>query len=591
MAVNRTRYRQLDFIGARILQARELNWLQEMEQSVSVTDNETLVSGVLQTIYRQGAMFNVTVGVSGLRVTLSATNNALPMYIFVRDKWEIFPGQNDDCTDGVNGTQTGNATMTLSSSQTAVYLNWELRIRTGGLTGDDPSLTDSITNEATASAGELILHLNTTDTSGNALGVSQLAVNTSPIKLLAFTNSGTTLTYVPTDNIQTQALATKTISGLVTNTTGNPLVVSTDDPRLGIANVVADGAVHDSTVRTPIAAGGTNSNSTPIYKLPIDSGTDIGGISAAKIILISATQTLEAGWNWLVNSFNSLLSAFNSHFTAALGLSNTHPLPTAAQVGAAPISHVGLPLGLSTSHPPVVNAASGGFQVNQTLEGRLDDPAYGVFTNGTFIGGVLHNGDVYSKQANVLIASPGGTGITITGAVGFMSTMAGVLTQHVNQTSHANPHGLTASDLGAITSAYPALVSVTTQTVAGTNITGKYLISRFAPNNGNAIEIAIGTGVGISNSSGVQSTGTTFTIPTPTAVSNPSSPFTSANSISGISALSLLENFGFLIAIRTFNPSTNTYSISGWLEDVDANKRNDAGGTAQWWSIWWRQGA
>lgn len=451
MAIDRTRYRQLEFIGARILQARELNWLQEMDQNVSVTDDETPVSGVLQTIYRQGAMYNITVSVTGLNVTLSATNGGQPMYIFVRDRWEIFPGQNDDCHDSVNGTQPGNATMTLTGVETTIFLNWELRIRTGGLTGDDPSLTDSITNEATASAGELILHLSDVDTSGTPLGGNQLATNTSPIPMLTFTNSGTVLTYVPTDNAQSQAQGGLHASGLVRTTTPTPIVVSTDDPRLGSASSVSDGSVHDSTVRTPIAAGGTNSNGTPTYKLPINGGTDIGGISAAKIILLSTTQLLEDGWNWLVSNFNNLLNAFNAHATAALGLVNTHPLPTAAQIGAAPISHVGQALGLVTSHPPVVNQNSGGFRVNQSVTGAANDPGYGVFTSGTNIGSINHDGDHYSLPANSFTASPGGTGITITGALGLMSKIAGVVSQHVNQVSHANPHGLTAGDIGALT--------------------------------------------------------------------------------------------------------------------------------------------
>src|SRR5208337_411593 len=157
MAINRIRYRQLDFIGTRILQARELNWIQEMSQGVAVTDNETPVDGQLQAQFRQGAMYNVTVGIAGLVVTLSATDGINPMMIFVRDRWEIFPGSNDDCTDNAHGVRPGNAAITLASIETEIYLNWELVIRTGGLTGDDPSLTDAITNEAVASAGELII--------------------------------------------------------------------------------------------------------------------------------------------------------------------------------------------------------------------------------------------------------------------------------------------------------------------------------------------------------------------------------------------------------------------------------------------------
>src|SRR4051812_17382452 len=149
MAVDRTRYRQLDFIGARILQSRELNWLQEIDQGVAVGDNETTVSGELQVQFRQGALYNVTISTTGLVVTLSPKDGVNPMMIFVRDRWEIFPSNNDDVTD-TTGTYPGNHTVTLSSANTVIYLNWELRIRVGGLTGDDPVLTDAITNEAVA---------------------------------------------------------------------------------------------------------------------------------------------------------------------------------------------------------------------------------------------------------------------------------------------------------------------------------------------------------------------------------------------------------------------------------------------------------
>ena len=108
--------------------------------------------------------------------------------------------------------------------------------------------------------------------------------------------------------------------------------------------------------------GVLNSNGTEVYKLPTDGGSDISGISAAKIVLIATTQLLEDGWNALLAGVSNLWDSFDSHYTAVLGLSNTHPVPTAAQIGAAPISHVGQVLGLVTSHPPVVVTQSGELQ-------------------------------------------------------------------------------------------------------------------------------------------------------------------------------------------------------------------------------------
>lgn len=456
MAIDRTRYRQLEFVGARILQARELNWLQEMAQGFSVTDDETPVSGMLSQMYRQGSTRNITVGISGLNVTLSATNSSLPMLIFVRDRWETFPGQNDDTT-GTGGTQPGNNTMTLGTTDTNIFLNWELRIRTGGLTGDDPSLTDSTTNEAVASAGELILHLSNVDTSSTPLAGNQLAKNTQAISLLDFTNSTTLLTLVPQDNAISSAEGTISSGGLVRTTTSTSIVVSTDDPRMTDGRSAADGSVHDSTVRLPVAAGGTNANGTPTYQLPIDGGTDIGGISGAKIVLLATTQLLEDGWNWLVGSFNSLLTAFNAHATAALGLSNTHPIPTAAQVGATPLSHVGQPLGLSTSHPATTNVSSGGFRVNRGVPGggSVMDPGYGIFDSSSIdLASLNHDGDIYSSLAQLSSVSGVSAPATTTGALGLMSVMAKVLAQHVNQnpgSGNFNPHNTSAGQLGALT--------------------------------------------------------------------------------------------------------------------------------------------
>jgi hypothetical protein len=449
MSVDQTRYRQLNFVGARILQARELNWLQEMDQGVAVTNNETPVSGQLQSLYRQGALFNVSIGTSGMVVTLSATDNTKPMMVFVRDRWETFPRNNDDTTDGT-GTYAGNHTITLSGAGTlSVYLNWELKIRTGGLTGDDPTLTDSLTNEAVASGGELILHVSYQDTSGAALSGSQLAKNIAPVPLFTFTSTGTTLSLHAIDNVFTQALASTLTSGFVSTTTNTPVVVSTDDTRMTNGRSAADGSVHDASVRTPIAAGGTNADGTPTYNL---SG-DIGGINAAKLVYTAGTQLVSDFLTWIKTQFNNLLNRYNSHETAALGLINTHPIPTASQVGAAPLSHVGQVLGLSTSHPPVVNQNSGGFQVNRSSGGgSVDDPAYGVFVTGSPIASINHDGDVYSSKAGAFTATPGGS--LASGPLSHMGLVAQVISQHVNQISHANPHGLAAADIGAATTGY-----------------------------------------------------------------------------------------------------------------------------------------
>lgn len=589
MAVDRTRYRQTSFIGARILQARELNWLQEMAQDVAVTDNETPVSGRQAAIYRQGATMNITVNTSGLVVTLSPTNITLPMKIFVRDRWENFPGpgNNDDCTDTIS-TFPGNHSMTLGASDTTIYLNWELRIRTGGLTGDDPTLTDATTNQAVASMGELILHLSRIDTSGVALGGNQLAKNITPIPLFTFINTGTVLTYTPIDNVLTAAQGSSITSGLVRTTTNNATVVSTDDTRMTNPRSALDGSVHDSSVRVPIAAGGTNADGTATYNLT----GDIGGISAAKIVYTAGTQLLSDFAGWIKTQFNNLLARYNAHETAVLGLSNTHPVPTASQVGAAPLSHVGLNLGLVTSHPPIINQNSAGFQVNRSGGGgAVDDPAYGVFVSGGSIVGLNHDGDVYSSKSAAFTATPGG--ILASGPLAHISLIAQVLSQHVNQVSHANPHGLSAGDLGAATTSYVdnAVANVlanaenyTNTIVPGMSIHGastaqstSWAVFRFAPNNGNAIEVLVGF-INVSD-------GTTILLPS--VISG--TPWSAASSILIPSVASVFNGQHGLQGITC----TATNTSGNWV--VSCNFRDNSGnfwtGNANCLLIGWRQGA
>ena len=94
-----------------------------------------------------------------------------------------------------------------------------------------------------------------------------------------------------------------------------------------------DGSVHDASVRTPVGTGGTNADGTPTYDL----GTDIGGINAAKIVYEAGTQLVSDFIGWMKIQFNALLANFNSHYQAPLGLSNTHPIPTASPGGRRPI--------------------------------------------------------------------------------------------------------------------------------------------------------------------------------------------------------------------------------------------------------------
>jgi hypothetical protein len=441
-----TRYRRVDFVGARILQAREMLKLQRIDRGFDDSNNP--VAFELGAVYREGATMNVTVGISNKDVTLSATDGSKPMLIFVRGKWEKI--------------KNGEApTITFIVGETNLYLNWVLKKITSA---QDATLIDITTLESAADMGELQLSISKTDTSAVALAGDEFEKNTTPLTLFVFTHVGATMTLnSPINagtgdkgNVKDQALADLKTAGLVHLSTGTSdgKAVADDDSRLTDARSPLAGSVVDASVRLPVNTGNTNADGTDEYVI----GADPGGISAVKIILLSAKQTLEAGWNWLKSKILAVESAFNGHKTADLGLVNTHPMPTAVQVGAAPLSHVGLPLGLATSHPALATMDTGGFRLvrNGAVVPPADDFAYGVQEGVDILAGFTHDGDAFSKLADVFTspASDGDGALATNGVLGHLSTLAAVVSQHVSKVSHKNPHGLTAGDIGAASVGY-----------------------------------------------------------------------------------------------------------------------------------------
>lgn len=565
-AVNKSRYRVINFITERILEPREMNLLQSISQGYDATG--AISSYEESAMYRQGALLNTVVSVTGLNVSFNPVDNTQPMQIFIRDRWEQF--------------LTSEAVTTSLGSGVVLYLNWEIDRVT---LAQDSDLQDLTTGEPTAEMGQLVLSVSATDNSGTALNSTQLAKNTSPIILCQFVLSGGVYTISPIDNVLAPSKGNATTSGLVrlTTSTSGGIAVAADDPSLTNSRPSADGSVHDSSVRTPVSTGTTNADGTPQYNL----SSDIGGISAAKIILTGTTQLLSDGWALLNSWISGLVGSFNAHFTAPLGLSNTHPLPTASQIGAAPISHVGQPLGLATSHPAEVDTNSGGFSVHRSVGGGAsDDPAFGVFAGSTLISCLDHSGDVFSSVAGTVVATPQ-AGLW-SGALGAMSTIAYVLAQHVNQVSHANPHGLAASDIGAASTSYVdssvanilaaaesytrtvlPVISINAVGVAG----GTFLIIRFAPNinsgQGN-IEVAIGTG----------------TVGHGGVIPLPNGNYSYGSSVSGMFAsISASQAFSGGRTINNMNFSLSGFTATCMVSD---NNNTPTYGTGTWTAVAWR---
>ena len=186
-----------------------------------------------------------------------------------------------------------------------------------------------------------------------------------------------------------------------------------------------------------------------------------GGIFTDHIIYTSLKQKLTTFLDTVNTSVANALVALTNHIGKPLGSAETHPFPTALQVGAAPLSHVGQILGLSTSHPAQVNNDHNGFVVlrNPAITAATTDYGYEITDGTNVLAGITHPGDIFSSLAN-LINAQGDNGVggsaTNRGTLGLMSFIAKVLAEHVNYNTHGNnnPHNLNASDVGAVTAVY-----------------------------------------------------------------------------------------------------------------------------------------
>jgi hypothetical protein len=412
-----------------------------------------------------------------------------------------------------------------------------------------------------------------------ALSGTQLEKNLSPVIVATYIGSGSPVVNI-LDGVQTQAKATTNGGGLVklTGTAPAGVAVGNDDTRLTDQRTPLNNSVTDPKVTTPVTSGLTNADGTPeiVPQTP--------GISAAKIVMQSARQSLEAGWNALKAAFTALQTSFNAHKGAVLGLVNTHPMPTAGDVSATPSSHVGLPLNLSTSHPAVVNQNSGGFRVNRDTSSPIaDDPGYGIFRAGTLIGGILHDGDFLSQLAGALtVSGSDGDGARVnSGSLDRVSMLAKVMAEHVNKVSHKNPHGLDAGDLGAATTGYvdTAITNVLAQaetytdakvpqvSIRAESVTnGFYMIVRFAPNNSNPIEVGFGSGTGAGS----------FQIAVPSG-------FSAGNAIYHASLAEVTH-----LADLHLNTSS-TGAVSGTYRPDDTSRIASIPGIS-WMCVAWRQG-
>lgn len=501
MSSNPALYRYIDFIGGNILDASNVSLLQ--------TELARIGGQGLGQLYTNGALLNAVFNITGTTIVFTAANGSFHVFGFVNGQFEDF-----GATVSIAGTQP------TTGASNNLYLNWSLDIKTSvddgtfidGITGEPTievgqlSLQVSWTDTSGVSlnpttqfakntvpivlavfnmsvpATVTVTYINgvnpyadanphqagfvrLTDNSGLAPGNtdSRLSDARDPLPASVFdvsvapliqtgTNStslpawsGTTAFTVGTQIVDSNGNIETVVATLGTGTSGAS--APTWNPSLGGQTVDNAGANQVTWVNGGIAA-------TPKFD-PTTSNQ--GGIFTDHIIYTTLKEKLTTFLDTVNTSIENTLLALANHIGKPLGTPNTHPFPTAFQVGAAPASHVGQALGLGTSHPALVNSDTSGFVVDE-VTGSVSGDAYQLNSStSTRKAAITHSGDLFSLLSNAFNAQggngSGGTAVN-TGTLGLMSLVGAVLAEHVNYKTHGNnnPHNLDAADIGAITS-------------------------------------------------------------------------------------------------------------------------------------------
>jgi hypothetical protein len=502
MSSNPALYRYIDFIGGNILDASNVTLLQ--------TELQGLGSQGLGQLYEQGALLNAIFNITGSTIVFTHANTSYPIYVFVNGQFE-----------SLGNTVTITGSQPVSGAANQLYLNWSWDIKTST---DDSTFVDGTTGQSTIETGQLSLAASWTDTSGTSLNPStQFAKNTSPIILATFNMSGSPVTVTYINGVYPYAMGNKNQAGLVSLTDNTGIAVGTTDPRLNFS--VGAGTVYDYMIASLISSGtnasglpawqanfnyavstqivdsnnnvqvvvavwgtGTSGSLAPTWNTTIAGQTfdnpggnqiawfnlgtasttkydpatsNQGGIFSDHIIYTTLKEKLTTFLDGVNTAIETTLLTLRNHVGNALGTPETHPFPTAAQVGAAPASHVGQVLGLSTSHPAQVNSDHSGFivQRNPSVTPASTDYAYQLTDGTNNIASINHSGDMYANIGSYFNAQGSngqGNPANYRGLVNTWGQIAAILSEHVNYNTHGNnnPHNLDPGDIGAASTAY-----------------------------------------------------------------------------------------------------------------------------------------
>jgi hypothetical protein len=390
-----TRY--VHYIATRILNADELMTQQSVSRNMDGLGNP--IAYGLNAIYRDGALMNASAALNNTTVSFTPIDATKPMLVFCRGIWEPFT----------------MAPLNIGSSS-ALFLNYVVvsTPQAGGEAGD-------------AELGELQLSFSAISTNGPPNQANnELERNTNPISVLTLVDGALSIV----DLVYPQAKGSGLLSGLVqlTTNTSHGLALASDDVAVMNERVPTDGSIATGKV-IPVAVTGLNPDNSP----KVDPA-NIGGIDSKALIYAPGVNTVEGELTSLAGSIAGVVSALNGHINKPLG-SGVHPMPNYADVGAAPVSHVGADLTLA--HNPAFTSDHQGFVVtrNPANAPAFADMAYVVQDNhGNPIAGIKHNGDLLSTNTNYPL----------------LSAALAALFGHVSQTVATNPHGTTLAELGGV---------------------------------------------------------------------------------------------------------------------------------------------
>ena len=476
--IDQTKYREVKFLGGRILQASELQRLEDLQR-----DAPSQGKFELGALFDPGASLNARVQIvaqsGGYTVTLLPVDNAKPMMVFVRGAFEAFTAPAMTFYTKAAG---------LTDQVFVNYIVWRVTPDGAGGTLSDLSLVDGVTGEQTAEMGQIQTVVGADD-SGNPDIATMFDRNTLPIPMFTLTwQTGGALNLTHSTGFGSQVQASAQTAGVMKlSTATSQTAVAADDPSVTNARAPLDASVVTSKVKPVVAdtpmtvvtfsnqLGAADSTSLSAVK----TGSTDGGIGSLALVYevwkCTVSQAIGLVWSKLVQAYG-VLQSFGTRITA---------LENRPQVDLS--QHVGRPLG-PTVHPAVsgtgFTANNSGYQVvdaagTHEITGEIDDQGNYRLTRADAVDEMTTAGGKCLKDYRTLAGAV--KGILDTPAPGTASSVDGDAVGPFGATVVQKIHG---KSLAALPDSSSTNVTDTQMVVYNPSINGYELAEIPSPSEG-----------------------------------------------------------------------------------------------------------